>query len=397
MGSNFLNGSIPKGFFDLPNISKVSLHDNLLSGGFDEIIGDCVNLWQINLSNNQLSGKLPANTGTELQTLFLQSNKLNGTIPTNFSKCDSLKYLDLSDNQLEGVVPKSLSNCRSLKLLNLGNNKLTDKFPSWLDNLQQLQVFSVRFNSFYGPIISSSKVKRPFPLLQIIDLSNNKFSGKLPRRYIKKFAAMHNMNESTLKSPEYMDDLYRTFSIVLTFNGLQLKYEKLITTMSIFDMSNNNFVGQIPDTMGRLQSLRNLNLSHNLFTGNIPPSIGNLSLLNGLDLSSNRLVGHIPQELGLGEMPTKAGIVEDPFKDEGGAKPQNMLFGQPWWHGLSNNGVSPTSASNDSSARSSSGEPVNGSALAGNFSVPLNGIQDAGGNAGNMRLMVRINVKLKFE
>lgn len=81
-------------------------------------------------------------------------------------------------------------------------------------------------------------------------------------------------------------------------------------------------------------------------------------------------------------MPTKAGIVEDPFKDEGGAKPQNMLFGQPWWRGLSNNGVSPTSASNDSSARSSSGEPVNGSALAGNFSVPLNGIQDAGGNAG---------------
>lgn len=79
-------------------------------------------------------------------------------------------------------------------------------------------------------------------------------------------------------------------------------------------------------------------------------------------------------------MPTKAGIVEDPFKDEGGAK--NMLFGQPWWRGLSNNGVSPTSASNDSSARSSSGEPVNGSALAGNFSVPLNGIQDAGGNAG---------------
>lgn len=109
---------------------------------------------------------------------------------------------------------------------------------------------------------------------------------------------MHNINESyTLKSPEYMDDLYRTFSMVLTFNGLQIKYEKLITTMSIFDISNNSFIGQIPNAIGRLQSLRNLNLSHNHFSGNIPSSIGNLSLLDGLDLSSNMLTGRIPQEL----------------------------------------------------------------------------------------------------
>ena len=256
----------------------------------------------LDLSNNTLTGEIPhclGNTSTRLKALNLQSNRLNGIIPANFSKCDSLEYLDLSDNQLEGVVPKSLSKCRSLSTLNLGNNKLIDIFPSWIDNLPQLQVFSVRFNSFHGSIISSSKVKHPFPKLQIIDLSSNKFSGKLPERYIDNFVAMYNINESSLGSPQYMgdDELPSTFSIVLTTNGVQLKYEKIITTLSIFDMSNNNFVGKIPDAIGRLYSLRNLNLSHNLLIGNIPPSIGKLSLLGGLDLSSNRLNGRIPQEL----------------------------------------------------------------------------------------------------
>ncbi|XP_021739272.1 nuclear transcription factor Y subunit A-4-like isoform X2 [Chenopodium quinoa] len=77
-------------------------------------------------------------------------------------------------------------------------------------------------------------------------------------------------------------------------------------------------------------------------------------------------------------MPSNAGNVEDRFQVDGGGKPQNMLFGQPWWRGLNNNGVSPTSASNDSSTRSSSGEPVNGSSLAGPFSLQINGMQDTG-------------------
>ncbi|CAO2817397.1 unnamed protein product [Amaranthus hypochondriacus] len=80
-------------------------------------------------------------------------------------------------------------------------------------------------------------------------------------------------------------------------------------------------------------------------------------------------------------MPTKAGNVEDGFKSGGGSKPVNMLFGQPWWRSLSNNGISATSTSNDSTTRTSSGEPVNGSALAGCFSVHIHGMQDTGASA----------------
>lgn len=77
-------------------------------------------------------------------------------------------------------------------------------------------------------------------------------------------------------------------------------------------------------------------------------------------------------------MATKAGNLEHQFEADGGTKPQNMLFGQPWWRGLSNSGVSPTSASNESSGRSSGGEAVNVSSLAGTFSLHINGMQDTG-------------------
>ncbi|XP_048498427.2 receptor-like protein 20 [Beta vulgaris subsp. vulgaris] len=302
---NSFTGSIPQEISKCKQLQTLDLSQNKFSGVIpNDITGNksICNLEKIltlKLSNNALTGEIPHCVGNiELITLFLQSNKLNGTIPANFSKlCDSLMYLDLSDNQLEGVLPKSLSKCQSLELLNVGNNRLRDKFPSWLDNLPRLQVFSVRFNAFYGPITSSPKVNHPFPMLQIIDLSNNKFCGKLPRRYIKNFATMRNMNESGVGNPQYLGDSVSPYSMVLTFNGLQQKYEKLIVTMSTFDISNNNFTGQIPYVIGGLHSLRNLNLSHNVLTGNIPPSIAKLSLLQDLDLSSNRLTGRIPQEL----------------------------------------------------------------------------------------------------
>ncbi|GLT52146.1 hypothetical protein SLA2020_255010 [Shorea laevis] len=54
------------------------------------------------------------------------------------------------------------------------------------------------------------------------------------------------------------------------------------------------FTGPIPDTIGNLQHLAILSLNSNTFEGQIPPSIGNLSNLYWLDLADNRLEGTIP-------------------------------------------------------------------------------------------------------
>ncbi|XP_057528965.1 putative receptor like protein 25 [Amaranthus tricolor] len=109
---------------------------------------------------------------------------------------------------------------------------------------------------------------------------------------------------STIGSPRHLENEFINnefgnymYSFKMIVKGKELDYKKIITSMSTFDMSNNHFEGEIPNSIGMLRALRNLNLSHNLLTGNIPPSIENLSLLDGLDLSSNRLIGEISQEL----------------------------------------------------------------------------------------------------
>ncbi|KAH6763735.1 hypothetical protein C2S51_014984 [Perilla frutescens var. frutescens] len=62
-------------------------------------------------------------------------------------------------------------------------------------------------------------------------------------------------------------------------------------------MSHNKFSGNIPESIGKLNSLKYLNLSHNVLTGYITPSLGNVDALESLDLSSNQLSGEIPRQL----------------------------------------------------------------------------------------------------
>ncbi|XP_021771424.1 receptor like protein 30-like [Chenopodium quinoa] len=170
LDDNNIRGEIPKWMVNIsqaiPYASlNLDLSNNSLTHGLElngTINPSFCNLTEIivlDLSNNTLSGEIPhclVNSYTQLGALNLQANRLNGTIPANFSNCNSLQYLDLSDNQLEGVVPKSLSRCKSLNVLYLGNNKLEGTFPSWLDSLPQLKVLNLRYNNFHGPLFTST-------------------------------------------------------------------------------------------------------------------------------------------------------------------------------------------------------------------------------------------------
>uniref|UniRef100_A0A6N2M9N4 Leucine-rich repeat-containing N-terminal plant-type domain-containing protein n=1 Tax=Salix viminalis TaxID=40686 RepID=A0A6N2M9N4_SALVM len=87
------------------------------------------------------------------------------------------------------------------------------------------------------------------------------------------------------------------YSIVVTWKGFEILFEKIQSALGILDFSNNNFNGEIPKLIGKLNGLRQLNLSHNSLTGQIPLSSGMLFNLESLDLSSNLLTGRIPQQL----------------------------------------------------------------------------------------------------
>ncbi|GMP54760.1 hypothetical protein CsSME_00019820 [Camellia sinensis var. sinensis] len=295
--SNSLRGPLPVP----PNTTYVfSISNNKLTGEIPTLICNLSSLGVLDLSNNSLSGLIPqclGNLSNSLSVLNLGTNSFSGTFTATFTKGNFLRNLNLNGNQIEGQVPRSLLNCEYLEVLDLGKNKINDTFPHWLETLIELQVLVLRFNRFHGHIgTSKTKDKHPFPKLRIIDISCNEFTGLLPTNYIKQFRAMINVDEHEMKL-KYMGDSYYQDSVVVMIKGYEIELSRILTVLSIIDFSRNKFQGEIPKSIGRLNSLRGLNLSHNNLEGRIPTSLGNLKNLESLDLSSNKFVGEIPQQL----------------------------------------------------------------------------------------------------
>ncbi|KAM7481591.1 hypothetical protein LguiB_006174 [Lonicera macranthoides] len=290
----------------IKNIYALDLQQNILQGPLPSIICNCIFLGVLDLSHNNLSGAiLPClgNFSSTLSVLNLKANNFHGTIPTTFAQGNDFANLNFNSNQLEGKLPRSLANCKQLEVLDLGNNHLNDTFPAWLGTLPNLKVLVLKSNRFHGSIPINAHVKSPFSKLQIIDLSNNEFSGRLPSKYFRYFKAMTEVQGYSTK-PEYMsttyysgDEIHYEYSVTLVIKGNERDLEKILTAFTTVDMSNNKFEGEILNYIGNLRSLRELNLSHNKLVGRIPPLLAKLSVLESLDLSSNQLKGEIPQQL----------------------------------------------------------------------------------------------------
>jgi hypothetical protein len=234
----------------------------------------------------------------------MRTNNFQGTIPETLAKCTKLKGIVFNGNQLKGLLP-SLVNCTKLEVLDLGNNNINDSFPYWLEALLELHILVLRSNRFHGPIGNHKTRGTFFSKLQILDLSHNEFSGRLPVHYFGNMKAMMSNDEGKhglqyLGEPFFvnMSSLtYYPYSVGLTLKGLETQPFGISTIFTTIDLSSNKFQGEIPKVLGRLKFLRLLNLSYNSLTGHIPPLLANLSSLESLDLSSNRLVGEIPMQL----------------------------------------------------------------------------------------------------
>ncbi|KAM3684059.1 hypothetical protein ACJW31_11G013700 [Castanea mollissima] len=224
----------------------------------------------LDLSNNNLHGPLP---NDNLSVLDLRNNTFHGTIPETFAKCNNLRSLNLNGNQLEGPLPQSLVNCKHLEVLDLGNNKINDTFPHWLGTLSNLRVLVLQSNRFHGPIENPN-------------LAHNEFHGLLAENYFSYLNAMINANVDKGKL-KYIGDNYYRDSMMAIMKKLSIELVKIQNLFTTIDFSNNCFIGEIPKSKGKLESLKGLNMSHNKLT--------DLTSLKVLNLSGNCLFGPIPQ------------------------------------------------------------------------------------------------------
>ncbi|GLT38715.1 hypothetical protein SLA2020_129450 [Shorea laevis] len=336
--SNLLQGSLPILSTTRDSMQQLLISGNNFTGELFSYYCNSTFLSILDLANNSLGGKIPECLGnlSDLLVLDLQMNKFQGTIPNSFVNGSVLRTLNLNGNQLEGILPKSLVNCSNLEILDVGNNNLNDTFPQWLGVLPLLKVLILRSNRFHGAI-SNSMPAFYFPQLRIIDVAQNDFMGLLPSNYFKSLKGLRDVTPADKGKLEYIGSgqvfnrrcklidrckgdvqadkvevgyisyknlirrgslppLYN-FCVKVVMKGLEVKLERILTILTNIDFSSNRFHGEIPEELGKLNSLIVLNLSHNSLNGQIPSSLGKLVELESLDLSSNKLEGKIPEQL----------------------------------------------------------------------------------------------------
>ena len=74
------------------------------------------------MDSNQLNGSIPSSLGnlTNLRSLFLQRNDLSGSIPSSLGNLTNLEWLYLVGNQFSGCIPASLREIERNNLNSLG-------------------------------------------------------------------------------------------------------------------------------------------------------------------------------------------------------------------------------------------------------------------------------------
>lgn len=130
------------------------LNNNKLMGTISPNI-DNLNLAQeIYLGQNSLTGMLPANIGTNRPNNWrffsVYQNQLTGPIHTNM-KLKNMYMLDLSRNEFYGTIPEDITqeNFSTLRLLYMDHNLLTGTIPGSLMQMRKMKGLFLNDNRKY--------------------------------------------------------------------------------------------------------------------------------------------------------------------------------------------------------------------------------------------------------
>ncbi|XXG46834.1 hypothetical protein AAC387_Pa02g1577 [Persea americana] len=320
-----ISGSIFDNYSALTELSMLDLSKNVIGGLIPLDLNRCQNLTYLNLSHNILDGELNLSGLNKLEVLDVTVNRLYGGIQSNFpSMCSQLVTLNLSSNNFSGELYNSFDECLHLQNLDLSSNNFSG--PIWL-GLARLREFSVSENNFTGEIPPS--IFSGNCVLQILDLSGNKFYGEIPKEVSNcKVLVSLNLsgNRFAGKIPSQIGSLSSLESLYLGSNNLSSEIPDSLlncSTLAFLDLSKNNFGGTIQNifkqfvqlkflllhgnnyTDGivssgilRLPNIERLDLSFNMFNEKLPIEISEMSSLKFLILAQNQFFGSIPSEFG---------------------------------------------------------------------------------------------------
>lgn len=314
--NNNLKGVIPEEIGQFKEITVLNLYKNFLTGSIPSSIGNLTSLNQsIDLANNKLTGSIPSSIGNlvNLKGLYLGNNRLTGSIPPEIGNMTSLKGFDISNsdvgaeggdvewgedtgmanNEISGQIPLEICKLPNLEYFSVGRNKLSGDIPSEIWSLPSLVCLQLDENQFTGEITHEIRNAKK---IKVLWLGNNLLKGELPEEIYE----LTELEELRLGNQSQRID----GTSILTHNrfegSLSEKIRYLVKLRSLV-ISNAGFSGEIPNTIGELSRLEELRIGnsfdpniYNNFVGSLPESIGNLKELKDLDASDAGLGGVLP-------------------------------------------------------------------------------------------------------
>ena len=253
LGSNNLRGKPPKAIFLLQNLETLDFGRNSIIFDFEGIHW-AKKLENLNLaacSIEDLNGLNLPNVVATLKELHLESNGISQDgIPQEIYSLTNLEELYLDSNKFTGKISEQIQSLRRLTTFSAANNLLTGFLPPEITKLSNLSILRLHNNMLSGelsPVVTSLKS------LSVLNLSNQRSAthkgiiGKLPT-----FAGFSRLRRLNLEVNGLTGSLPETF------------LEGSITESYEFvDLSYNFLDGNVPS---QFASLNNVYLKGNEFT-----------------------------------------------------------------------------------------------------------------------------------
>ena len=257
VSKNSIRLAIPSWLGNISSLTHLDLSENSLNQSIPTSIALLTNLKWLSLQTNKLTG-FTSGLGklTNLNRLELEINSFDSSIPTEIGQLVALKYLDLGICSFIGTIPTELGELVHLEYLYLGYNSLQSKIPPEFGKLSQLTNLNIAQAGIYGTLPSALA---NMTSMVYLDAQFNRLSGELPEWIGSSWAQL-----------------------------------------TLLNVASNSLSGPIPSSLSLLTEkfMINIVLSNNQFTGTIPASLGNITASIFLLLAQNNdLSGAIPSSL----------------------------------------------------------------------------------------------------
>ncbi|KAI7741096.1 hypothetical protein M8C21_014905, partial [Ambrosia artemisiifolia] len=304
MISNNMFSSIPSDFFTgMSSLQSLELDNNPFAKWvIPESIKDASTLQNFSAVNANVIGTIPEFFGSDsfpgLVNLHLAINGLEGGLPMSLSG-SQLESLWVNGNKLNGTIDV-IQNMTFLKEIWLHSNAFSGSLPDF-SGLKELEVLSVRDNAFTGLVPESLM---SLESLKSVNLTNNMLQGPMPKfKDSVSVDLVKGSNGFCLDEVGDCDPRVMTLLAIAKSMDYPAKFannwkgnDPCVDWIGITCNNGNKMglSGTISPAFSELKSLQRIVLANNNLTGTIPESLATLPALSELDLENNDLYGKVP-------------------------------------------------------------------------------------------------------